>query len=123
VELRVPLLDQQLVTYVNSLSEKYKIRGHTTKWLLKKTLERYLPNEIVYRRKVGFGAPIRIWIKHDLKELMNKYLSQKALKKFGVFDSNRVQWLIDENEKGRLDAAYTIFSVLCVQIWISKFVG
>jgi asparagine synthase (glutamine-hydrolysing) len=123
VELRVPLLDQELVEFINSLPSKYKIKGNTTKWLLKKTLERYVPKEIVYRSKVGFGVPIRSWIQKDLREMRDKYLSRSALNKSGVFNQAKVQWLLDENDNGHLDGAYTIFAILCIQIWITKFIG
>ena len=69
------------------------------------------------RPKTGFGAPLRHWMRYELRELLGDLLSEDSLKKRGVFDPAEVQRLIISNDTGRLDASYTLLSLLCVEIW------
>lgn len=121
VEVRVPFLDLELVEFAASIPAKYKQRGAEGKWILKKAMEPYLPKEIIYRPKTGFGAPLRTWIRHELRDLVNDVLSPTSILNRGIFNPIAVQKLIDDNDKGKKDAAYTIFSMMCIEIWCRKF--
>lgn len=121
VEVRVPFLDLELVDFAARLPEKYKQNGKEGKWILKKAMEPYLPREVIYRPKTGFGAPLRRWIRHDLKELLADLLSPTNISQRGLFDPQAVQKLIIDNNSGRIDASYTIFSLLCIEIWCRKY--
>lgn len=121
VEVRVPLLDYDLVSYVSKIPAKYKQQGSVSKAIFKKTMERYLPKEIIYRQKAGFGAPLRKWIREDLQPIISDLLSPSAVNERGLFDSNAIAHLIKENHAGKIDAAYTIFSLLCIEMWCRKF--
>jgi len=81
-----------------------------------------LPSNIIYRPKTGFGAPLRRWIGHDLKPMIAEYLSDKNIKERGIFDPKMVRNLITNTENGRIDGSYTIFSILCIEIWCRKFI-
>ena len=122
VEVRVPFLDKDLVEFSTKIPPRLKMKGVTTKYLLKKMMERYLPNDIIYRSKAGFGAPVRQWILHDLEPTIDNYLSQKSVKKRGIFDYTQVQQLIAENRKGEIDASYSIWSLLAIESWCRQFV-
>ena len=122
IELRVPFLDKELVELAARIPDRYKQRGRVGKWVLKKAMEPYLPNNVIYRPKTGFGAPLRQWIKYDLRELVSDVLSEKKLQQRGLFDSKAVHKLIGDNDAGRRDAAYTIFSLICIEIWCQKFI-
>lgn len=117
VEVRVPLLDMDLIDYVTTLPIKYKQNGRIGKWIFKKSMERYLPNEIIYRPKTGFGAPLRYWLKNELKPLRDEYLSGSSLLNRGLFDPKAVNNLLALDEAGKIDASYTIFSIMCMEIW------
>ena len=80
VEVRVPFLDNDLVRLANALPAHVKQRGRHGKWVLKKAIERYLPSEIVHRPKAGFGAPLRRWLQHDLRELVDDTLSAATVR-------------------------------------------
>lgn len=121
VETRVPFLDLELVEYVNRLPVQLKIKNNQCKFILKKAMERYLPRDVIYRPKTGFGAPLRQWLHGDLKPLINDVLSEEAMKKRGFFDHKALNQLIKKDKKGQVDAAYTIFSVLCIELWMRKF--
>ena len=84
-------------------------------------MEPYLPKNIIYRPKSGFGAPLRHWIKNELKELMEDMLSVASIKKRGIFDEKQVQKMIRLNYEGKIDAAYTLFSILCIEVWCRSF--
>lgn len=120
VEVRVPFLDSELVNLAASIPDKYKQKYFSGKWILKKSLEGSLPNDILYRKKSGFGLPIRKWVLVDLHGIIEEYLSEYSLKSRGVFNSSKVRALIDDNRSGRVDGAYTIFSLLCLEIWFRQ---
>ena len=121
VEVRVPLLDPDLVALAARLPVKYKQRGRAGKWIFKKAMEPYLPREVIYRPKTGFGAPLRYWMKHQLRPVIEDLLSESSLKNRGVFDPSGVQNLIALDRQGKVDAAYTIFSLLCIELWCRIF--
>lgn len=122
VEVRVPLLDPDLIRHVLSLPDGFKQRGSTGKWIFKKAMEPYLPYNVIYRPKTGFGAPIRRWIKYDLKILVDDLLSEESIKKRGLFNHLEVDKLIKNNQFGIRDYSYTIFSLLTIEIWCRKFI-
>jgi asparagine synthase (glutamine-hydrolysing) len=122
VEVRVPLLDTDLVALAASLPDNMKQRGKTGKWVFKKAMEPFLPRDIIYRPKTGFGAPLRHWLHHELKPLVEDVLSPKALKKRNLFDVQGVKKLIQMDQEGRVDAAYPIFALICIELWCRIFI-
>ena len=121
VEARVPFLDLDLVEFAARIPTKFKQRGFEGKWVLKKAMEPYLPHDVIYRPKTGFGAPLRRWMRFELRELLNDLLSTQSLNRRGLFDPSAVQKLIQDNDSGRSDAAYTLFSLMCIEIWCRRF--
>ncbi|MCW6038007.1 asparagine synthase (glutamine-hydrolyzing) [Spirulina subsalsa FACHB-351] len=122
VEVRVPFLDLDLVEFASQIPPQYKQRGRQGKWVLKKAMEPYLPRDVIYRPKSGFGAPLRNWMRHELRELLADVLSEQSLKHRGLFDSSAVQQLINDNDQGTIDASYTLLSLICIELWCRQFV-
>jgi asparagine synthase (glutamine-hydrolysing) len=122
VEVRVPFLDLDLVEFASRISGNLKQRGSVGKWILKKAMEPYLPHNVIYRAKSGFGAPLRRWMRHELRDLLADMLSVESLRKRGLFDAVAVQKLITANDTGKVDAAYTLLSLLCIEIWCRHFI-
>ena len=122
VEVRVPFLDLDLVEFAQEIPARLKQRGSVGKWVLKKAMEPYLPKDVIYRPKSGFGAPLRRWMRFELKELLNDLLSEPSLRKRGLFNPVAVHRLIAANDSGKLDASYTLFSLLCVELWCRRFI-
>ena len=87
----------------------------------KKAMEPYLPREIIYRPKSGFGAPLRYWIQHELRPMVDEVLSETSIKRRGLFDPAGVTRLISLDRSGRLDGSYLIFSLICIEIWCRIF--
>ena len=84
-------------------------------------MEPYLPKNIIYRPKTGFGLPIRKWIKNELNDFVNDTLSEKVLRNRGLFDPSAVKSLIKANAEGSVDGSYTILSIICIELWCQKF--
>ena len=122
VEVRVPFLDMDLVDFAQKIPLHLKQRRQVGKWILKKAMKPYLPHNVIYRPKSGFGAPLRRWMRHDLRELLQDLLSPASLAKRGLFDPLAVQRLIVANDTGKVDASYTLLSLLCIEIWCRAFV-
>lgn len=122
VEARVPFLDLDLVAFAASIPARHKQRGSEGKWVLKKAMEPYLPREIVYRPKTGFGAPLRRWMREELRGLLADVLSGKRVRERGLFDASAVQRLILANDLGKIDASYTLLSLLSVELWCRRFI-
>jgi asparagine synthase (glutamine-hydrolysing) len=122
VEVRVPLLANNLIEFAATIPDNLKQNGRQGKWIFKKTMEAYLPKEIIYRSKTGFGAPLRSWLKFELRDYLEELLSQKSLKSRGLFNPEAVHALIDRNHEGQVDASYTIFSLMCIEIWCRQHI-
>ncbi len=121
VEVRVPFLDLDLVEFSSHIPVPKKQRGSCGKWVLKKAMEGILPKDVIYRPKSGFGAPIRRWIVNELRPMVFDLLSERSLANRGFFDPSAVRKLIRNNERGSIDAAYTIFSLLCIELWCREY--
>jgi asparagine synthase (glutamine-hydrolysing) len=122
VEIRVPLLDKDLVDFTTSLPVNMKQRGTTGKWIFKKAMEGILPNDLIYRPKAGFGVPLRYWMKTNLKEFVNDTLSSKSLKNRMIFNENGLERLRRLDQENKIDASYTLFSIVCIETWYQLFV-
>jgi len=122
VEVRVPFLDPELVELAARIPDRLKQRGRIGKWVLKKAMEPYLPQDVIHRPKTGFGAPLRRWMRHELRDLVGELLSEASLRRRGLFDPQGVRRLIEDNDAGRRDGAYTLLSLLCIEIWCRRFV-
>ena len=112
----------ELVEFSKLIPSDLKMKGNETKYILKKVAERYLPMEVIYRPKTGFGAPVRQWITTDLHSMIEERLSPERLRKRGIFNSDKVWELIEANKAGKIDAAYSIWSLLAIESWLTQFV-
>ncbi len=121
IETRVPLLDLDLVKFAVHLAPNEKLVGRTLKAAFKDAMRGDLPSIIIDRPKTGFGAPLRRWIREDLRAMVRDVLSEKALRERGLFDPLAVGKLIERNEKQEVDASYLIFSLMCIEMWLRNF--
>lgn len=122
VETRVPFLDPDLVQLVAKIPPRLKQHGRISKHVLKKAMSSDLPPEILNRAKAGFGAPLRSWMDDGLQELVNDTLGESSLKSRGLFDPQPVNQLIGANRTGRIDASYSIFALICMEMWCRIFI-
>jgi asparagine synthase (glutamine-hydrolysing) len=122
VEARVPLLDLDLVDFAARIPPELKQRGPVGKWVFKKAMEPYLPHDVVHRPKTGFGAPLRTWMRGDLRALADDLLDAGSLRRRGIFDPAGVANLRAANDAGRADASFTLFAMMAIELWCRRFV-
>ena len=122
VEVRVPFLDLDLVEHAARVPVGFKQRGRVGKWVLKKAMGPTLPHDVIYRPKSSFGAPLRRWMRGELRPLLHDLLSVESLKRRGLFNPGVVQRLMQANDAGRVDAAYTLLSLLGIEIWCRAYI-
>ncbi len=123
IESRPPLTDHRIVEFMFSLPPKYRIRGYTQKYLLKKVAEKYLPKHIVHRPKAPFGSPLRSWIRGPLSTLVRELLSEESLKARGLYNPRYVSELIEKDRRGLEDNAHILWTLLTCEIWFRTFFG
>jgi asparagine synthase (glutamine-hydrolysing) len=122
VEVRVPMLDPELMALAARLPLHLKQRGRHGKWILRKAMEPYLPHDVIWRTKAGFGAPLRHWLRNEMRPIVDDVLSPASLTRRGLFDPAGVHELIEADRARRVDAAYSIFSMICIELWCRMFV-
>ena len=120
LEVRVPLVDVPLARIMFSLPGEWKLRGMTRKWLLRKVAAKYLPKEIIERPKGGFGIPVGEWMRRELREIFEEYLSSKALKD-SIWNVAEVRRLWKEHLSGRRDRFWEIWNVFVFEVWRRKW--
>lgn len=117
LESRSPFLDHEFVEMTSKIPSSLKIKNGEKKYILKKALEGILPNEILYRPKMGFGIPLTHWFRKDLKMYVrDKLLSEKALAR-GIFKKEEIKNLIDAHADGKADNATRLWALLFLEEW------
>lgn len=122
LEVRVPFLNVELVEFVARMPPNLKLRGLKRKYILKRALEGLLPHELVWRKKAGFGAPIRSWLRGALRPLVDELLSEETVKRRGLFNPSEVRRIVSENLSGREDFSLQVFQLLVLELWQREFI-
>jgi asparagine synthase (glutamine-hydrolysing) len=118
LETRVPLLDHRIVEFSMNLDEKLKIKNKEPKYLLKQVLYDYLPKEYFDRPKWGFGIPIKMWLQNDLKYLVDKYLHEDVLNKYGILETAKVKELETRYFAGEDYLFNKIWLIIILNQWL-----
>lgn len=121
LEVRVPFLNHELVELSAKIPANLKINGIKRKYILKKAAESLLPKEVIWRKKAGFSAPIRSWIRTSLRPMIDDLLSQETIKRRGLFDYWEVRRIIELNHSGKEDYNLQVFQLLNLEIWMREF--
>lgn len=117
LECRVPLLDHELVELAATMPESVKVRGGRLKHVLKQALSDQLPEDILERKKRGFGTPMGAWLRGELAPLRDALLSEQAVRARGLFEPENVRQLIADHEQNRVDGTDRIVSLLNLEVW------
>jgi asparagine synthase (glutamine-hydrolysing) len=117
VEVRVPFVDPVVARAAFSISGSAKIRGRQGKVALKQAAENWLPREIVHRPKASFSAPLRAWVRHDLRELISDVLVSGELVDSGMIRRDALAQLIADDRAGREDRSKQIWQLLTLELW------
>lgn len=119
--VRSPYLDVEFAEFANSLPSKWKLKGLTRKYILKKSLEPKLPKEILNRRKKGFGIPLTKWFKNELKQTLLDVFSPSRLKQEGLFNADTIQALLNDHFSGKKDNRKQIWTLFMFEMWKERF--
>lgn len=120
LEVRSPLLDRRVVELACAVPGKYKLRGLTTKYLLKEAARPMLPASIIDRPKKGFGVPIGDWIRGPLRSLACDLLSDDRIRREGFFEPSEVLRLLREHLEGRADHRKPLWTLLAFELWMDR---
>lgn len=122
LELRVPLLDHKLLEYATSLPDKYRLKGKQGKHLLKKLMEKTLPDEIIYRKKQGFPVPLASWFRTTLFDKTKEILLDPRTLARGYFKNGYVEQILQRHKEGNEDLSRRIFALLNLELWHRKYI-
>jgi asparagine synthase (glutamine-hydrolysing) len=122
LEVRSPLLDQEIVEFAASLPVEFKLRGRTLKYLLKRAMEGVLPPQILTRGKMGFGVPIDRWFRHELRELAYDTLLDSRAASRGLLRPEAVRRYLDEHVAGRAHHHHRLWALLMLELWHRTFI-
>ena len=122
LEVRSPLLDQEVVEFAASLPTSFKLRGFTQKYLLKKVMKGLLPDAILRRRKMGFGVPLDHWFRYDLREMAYDLLLDGRARARGYFRPEVIRRYLDEHVEGRARHHVRLWNLLMLELWHRIFV-
>ena len=123
VEGRVPFLDHELVEFAFALPKNVKVRRFIRKWLIKRIAAKYLPREIVYRRKVGFSVPLAQWFRGKLRSMCYDHICQPSGFLGEIFSRQQLQKILDDHCTNRKDNALKIWTLLGLSLWVKVFSG
>jgi asparagine synthase (glutamine-hydrolysing) len=122
LEVRVPLLNHELVELCARMPTHLKLRGLKRKYILKRAAEKLLPRDVVWRKKAGFGAPIRSWLRGPLRPLVEDLLSEETVRRRGLFRPQEVQRVIAANLSGREDYNLQVFQLMTLELFNRIFI-
>ena len=123
VETRVPYIDNEIVDFMCRVPPELKLHGTTSKYLLREAVKDLVPAQILRRRKAGFGAPIRTWLRRDLREMVDDLLSPERIEARGYFDAAAVRRMIEDDRRGLTDNTFRIWALLTLEVWHQTFLG
>jgi asparagine synthase (glutamine-hydrolysing) len=121
LEARVPYLDHRLFEVCAALHPRLKQAGGTQKHVLKRVAEKYLPHDLVHRRKQGFVMPLRHWLGGTLQSHLRHCLSAQGLAKRNLFAAGALDTLLGEHESGKRDHSTRLWALLVLELWFQRY--
>src|SRR6266581_49406 len=122
IEARPPMLDHRIVELAFRLSDSCRIHGHRQKVIFRQVASRWVPRFVVRRPKASFGAPLRAWLRMDLREMVGDLLSERALRDRGLYRVEAIRRRVEANQEGREDHAHFVWNLLCRELWLNAYI-
>jgi asparagine synthase (glutamine-hydrolysing) len=122
IESRVPFLDHKLVEFTARLPERMKLRGWTTKYILRRSMKDVLPKEILKRRKMGFPVPVGAWFRSSFRSVVDEYVLSERAAERGLFDQDFVRRLVAEHQAGVGNHTERLWSLVNFEMWLRQFI-
>lgn len=123
LEVREPLLDHELMGWVSGLPTDLKLRGTEGKYLLKKAMEPYLPNDVLYRKKMGFSVPLAAWFRGPLAATIRSVVLGERLASTGLFNQDFLREVVAAHQSGRRDYSVILWTVLMFDAFLAQVLG
>lgn len=124
IEARVPFLDHRLVEFSYRMPAELKLRNGVPKYILKKAAEGIIPDEIIYRRKQGFAAPVREWLRTGrLKAFAREAINGSALMNTGMFERRFIDHMFERHDSGAINYDREIWTLLVLSLWYDRFMS
>lgn len=121
LEARMPFMDHELAAYVSSLPDDYRVRGRTTKWILREAMKQLLPPAILERSKVGFRVPVNEWFRGPMKDYLYEHLTGASSRTRHYYHAQALQQVLAEHVKGRQNHEKLLWSLLTLEIWHRQY--
>jgi asparagine synthase (glutamine-hydrolysing) len=121
LESRVPMLDHVLMEFVATIPSSLKLRRGVGKHLLKQAMGSLLPDEILTRRKTGFGVPLGAWFRHELRDLTRDVLLSRTAVERGIFRTAEIEALLRTHDSGRRDCSARLWALMCFELWMQHW--
>ena len=121
VELRVPLLDHKVLEFAASLPSEYKLKGLTTKYILKRALDGRVPKSVIERKKAGLPVPLQSWMSGKLRDFSRDLLLDRQTMGRGYFRKSTIESLLQAAEKER-KYGKEVFSLIVLELWHREFI-
>ncbi len=122
IEGRSPFLDHELAEFAARLPLHFKLRGQTSKYLLRRAMRDYLPPAILRRGKQGFGLPIGRWFRRDLRPLAHDLLLDPRTLGRGILDGEAVRTMLAQHATAQVNHGYRIWQLVCLELWFRTYV-
>jgi asparagine synthase (glutamine-hydrolysing) len=122
IESRVPFLDHHLVEFAAALPPRMKLRGFTTKWILREAVKSILPAEILTRKKMGFPVPFGLWLRGAGAGIARDVLLDSRARQRGIMDPGAVTSLIDAHASGLTDGGDALWGLMNLELWYRTFI-
>jgi len=123
LEVREPLMDHPLVEWLGRLPSSFKVHGGEGKWLLKKAMEPRLPQEVLYRPKMGFAVPLARWFRGPLRERVREAMTGERLAGCGIFEPAYLRALVEQHQSGARDYSAPLWTLLMFDAFLRNVVA
>jgi len=121
LEVRAPFLDHAMAELAGHIPSRHKVRGWTTKLVLKRAVQGRLPDPIIHRRKQGLGVPIAVWLRGPLRGALIERLAPERLAKRGLFEPGAVSRLVSEHVAGRRNHRKILWALMMFDAWCDYY--
>ena len=122
LEARSPFLDWRLMEFAARLPSTFKVKGNTSKYILKKAIADLVPAENTHRPKQGFAVPVAAWFRGELKDFLADHVLGARFQSRALFKPAAVRRLFDDHQRGAGDHAHHLWTLLMLELWFREFI-
>jgi len=123
LEVRVPYLDHELAEFVFGLAPNMRLRHFRSKYIFKKAASRYLPGNIISRKKKGFGIPVAFWVKKELRSFVYGMLESGKIRKEGLFNWQAIENILQDHSDNKADNRKKIWTLFMFELWLERYLS